>query len=215
MQIAAMGVYVNDNPQPGEASITSAAGAYFVYAALSGTHITPVDTIVTLNGVPLMHAPGIGFPYFTVDPTGPLPVPAADGFLHITASSASAQSSRVLNLPCPGLVPVVSNPAAGSSLAGSPTLEFSWGDLGAVPGILFNGPVSIGLMPVDAVTGVPAGIGTGTGLAMTDTGVSLAVPALGPAGSAYRATMIVYGNGILDGNTGGICGRVQSWSYAQ
>jgi len=212
MQVATQhGLYVIDLPQPGEASMSG-----FVLAEMSGTFSTPADTVVTVNGVPLIHAPGLAPAWFVVDPNGPQPAVGADGFLHISASSASANASRLLDLQCPARVVVATSPAPGSSLAGAAALDMAWTKLPQnntlfVTGSFSMDPPAAMLAQYDLATGAivgPVGMNVLSQAAL-DTGIAVQ-PA---AATGYVAELRYPGIYKLDGNSGGYCGRAQRYTY--
>jgi hypothetical protein len=162
VHIATMhGLYVVDNPQPGEPSMRG-----WVFIAFRGNSQAtwPQDLVVTVNGVPLIHdpAPGTAAGYYIVDPQGQQPVLGADGFLHVTASSRSAKTSRLLDLPCPAPVVITSTPAAGSSLGGAASLDLAWTALPQNAALFANGGFNVDmpntrLLSYDVVTGYANG----------------------------------------------------------
>jgi len=110
LQIATRGLFVVDQPRLGEANITG-----YLIAQLAGGGGTPADTVVTLNGVRLVPMPGTVAGYFIVDPAGPQPALGPDGFLHLVASSVSANNTRQLNLPCSQPVVETTDPVASTT----------------------------------------------------------------------------------------------------
>jgi len=214
MQIATQhGLYLVDLPMPGEA-----AASGFVLAALAGSYFTPADTVVTVNGVQLIHAPGLAAMYFIVDPNGPQPALGADGMLHITASSASAKSSRTLNLTCPARVVVTTSPAAGASLGGAGVLDMAWSPLPQNVPLFITGsfsmdPPTARLFGEDLATGVTTEFVGQSFLSQASTGTS--IPVQPTASTGYMAELRYPGTYLLDGNSGGYCGRAQRYTYTQ
>jgi hypothetical protein len=209
MQIATEhGMFVIDHPGAGEASMTG-----WVLAMLAGDHSTPADTIVTINGVPLVHSPGLAPAWFQVDPAGPQPTVGADGFLHIVASSASTRTLRTLDLACP-TNQVTSDPAEGASLAGVSSLNLSWSPLvqnAAAVLSFFDGPTA-SLYSYDVATDQTTGGIAFQFLDQTMTSTSLPVTPSGSTG--YLAKFRYPGQYLLDGNTGGVCGREARLYYS-
>ena len=122
-------LFFNDVPALGEPRISG-----LVVVQKSDGSPTPADMVVNLNGVDLVHAVLGGTPspsYFTVDPSGPQPTIGADGFLHLTASSASQGLTRTLHLACPFAVDLTLTPPAGASLSGATSVRLDW--TGALP----------------------------------------------------------------------------------
>ena len=218
MQISTRdGLYVVDQPVPGEASM-----AGFVLASQSGSGATPVDTVVTVNGVALIHKPGAAPPWFIVNPEGPQPAVGADGFLHVVATSTSARASRVLNLACPVRVVVTTSPPIGSSLTGATALDMAWtlfpqnaaltsGSSGITFGI--DVPQAI-LSNYDVATGtIGPRLATFQMYDQTTQSAQLAVQPT--ASTGYVAELSYPGIYVLDGNSGGYCGRVQRYEFTK
>lgn len=214
MQVATQhGLYLVDLPQPGEASVQG-----FVLASLSGSHATPADTVVTVNGVALMHAPGLAAAWFIVDPQGPQPALGADGLLHIVASSASAKATRALDLACPVRVVVASDPAPGSSLGAAAALDIAWTPLPQNVPLFITGsfsmdPPAAHLFSYDLASGTIGAFVGQSFLGQDATSTSIAVQP--SASSGYLAELRYPGVYNLDGNSGGYCGRAQRYTYLQ
>jgi hypothetical protein len=214
MQIATQhGLYVIDLPQPGEASM-----AGFVLAELSGSFVTPADTVVSVNGVPLIHAPGLAPAWFIVDPNGPQPAVGADGFLHLSATSASTGTSRLLDLQCPARVVVATSPAPGASLGGAALLDMAWTKLPQNNSLFVTGSFSMDpptalLAQYDVATGTIVGPVGMNVLSQASLGTSITV--LPTAASGYVSELRYPGIYKLDGNSGGYCGRAQRYTYLQ
>jgi hypothetical protein len=208
MQMATTGLYVIDNPGPGEVAVSG-----MVLVVLSGGGAAPADTVVTLNGVALAHwsvNPG----YFVANPSGPQPSLGVDGFLHLVASSVSASTRRALDLACPARIDVTANPAVGSSLAGTSALTLAWAGFPQnVPAVMnFFTPPSAALYGYDAATNTLAGSVAFQMLFQTSTSASLAVAPTSAAG--YLAELRYPGVYLLDGNSGGVCGRAERFSFS-
>jgi len=167
--------------------------------------------VVTLNGVALAHwstSPS----YFVVSPTGPQPVLGADGFIHLVASSVSARSSRPLDLACPAQIAVTATPAPGASLAGVATLVLTWPALPQnVPSVMnFFTPPSATLFAYDPATNT---LGGGTGFQALFQASTSAALAVAPVPAGYLAELRYPGLYLLDGNSGGVCGRAQRFAF--
>jgi hypothetical protein len=212
MQIATThGMNVIEHPDVGQASMTG-----FVQAALAGDHTTPSDTIVTLNGVRLVHVPGLAPAWFQVDPAGVQPVVGADGFLHITASSVSANTTRTLNLPCPAHMPVTTTPVEDSSLSGVDAVTLAWPFplvQNAASVLTFFDPASVTLASYDLVSGtVTGGISF---VSLPQTAMSATVP-VGPTNSTGYVVKFNYpGQYVLDGNSGGVCAVEERFLFSR
>lgn len=205
------GMFLVDLAQPGEAAVGG-----FVLAALAGTLATPADTVVTINGVRLVHATGLAAAWFTVDPNGPQPAIAADNIMHIVASSVSANQKKQLDLQCPARVIVATSPAVGHSLTGAATLDMAWTVLPQNVTLATAGnfvpPPTAGLFPYDLASGTISGAGELNFLNQTSTVTSLPVM---PTASGYMAELRFPGIYHFDGNSGGFCGRAQRYAYLQ
>jgi hypothetical protein len=211
-------LFFNDRPALGEPSIS---GLVVVIQAATQGAPPPADTVVTLNGVQLVHAVlggAVSPMYFTVDPAGTQPTIAPDGFLHLNASSASTGASRTLNLACPDAVAATLTPAPGASLSGAPSVKLSWPS-GSLPvqardftafGLV--GP-SASLHGFDGATGSMSSIANPQLLAPDSGGATLAVGAT--TASGYAVELRYPGVFFLDGETGGACGRTQRFIYVK
>ena len=216
MQIATQhGLYVVDLPMPGEASMTG-----YVLAAFAGSYFTPADTVVTVNGVQLIHPPipGIQPMFFIVDPNGPQPAVGVDGMLHISASSASTKSTRTLNLPCPARAVVTTSPAAGASLAGAGALDMAWSPLPQNVSLFITGsfsmdPAAARLFGYDLAAGTLGEFVGGADLGQAS--VDASIPVQPTTSTGYVAELRYPGVYFLDGNSGGYCGRAQRYTYTQ
>jgi len=214
LQVATqLGMYLVDLPQPGEASMSG-----FVLAMTSGSYFTPADTVVTVNGTPLIHAPGLAPAWFIVDPNGAQPAVGADNMLHIVASSASINSKRQLDLQCPARAVVATSPAPGFSLGGAQTLDMAWTALPQnVAYILtanFVGPPSAMLFSYDLAADTITGF-VGQAGALGQQSTTASIPVHPTASTGYLAELRYPGIYKLDGNSGGMCGRAQRFTYLQ
>jgi hypothetical protein len=212
MQIAtAHGINVIEHRDVGEASMTG-----FVQAALAGDHTTPSDTVVTLNGARLVHVPGLAPAWFEVDPAGEQPVLGADGFLHITASSVSANTTRTLNLPCPAHLPVTTTPVEDSSLSGAPAVTLAWAFplvQNAAAVLTFFDPPSVTLASYDLVSGTVTG---GISFVSLPQSAMDATVAVAPTNSSGYVVKFNYpGQYVLDGNSGGVCAVEERFLFSR
>jgi hypothetical protein len=200
LQMATRGLFVIDAPAAGEAAI----------AGLVNT-VSPLDAIITLNGVPLVP---FSQNFFTVNPTGPQPTLGADGILHLVLSSASAKATRLLDLVCPARLDVTATPAVGSSLAGASAVTLSWSSFPQnTPSVInFFDPNHAQLDAFDPATGAVEPLSAFVILDQTKTSVSLPVRAVPSAG--HLARLRYAGQYLLDGNSGGVCGREEHLSFA-
>lgn len=208
-------LFFHDEPLHGETSVT---GLITVIPGGAQGGPPPADTVVTLNGIPLVRAVA-GGSNFKVDPAGPQPTVGADGFLHITASSASASAQRVLNLACPFAIPVTLTPSEGASLSGVAQVQLAW-PAGSLPvqGRDFSAfglvAPSVTLLGFDAATNVTSFLGSNPQpLAAAATGATLAVSPT--TASAYMVELRYPGVFFIDGQTGGACGRTRRFHFAR
>jgi hypothetical protein len=215
---AAAGLYLVD-PAAGEAAVQGFVVVTFG-PIRAGTFIPPADTVVTMNGVPLLRDPKLNGAFFRVDPNGPQPQIGTGGQMVLVASATDPNSGkpiqRTLVLPCPSDVEVSSTPAIGSSLAGSPSINIT------SPSnitINVNVPIVAQVFPQATLFGydratrslVPSGgpnnIGPGP--------LNVTVPVTPTAGDAYLLDLRWLGQFILDGQTGGFCGLAKRWTYTK
>jgi hypothetical protein len=110
------GLYLVDNPSPGEASVAG----YVLPFGPSGSAIVPDN--VTINGVPLVHSPTDVRWY--VDPAGPQPVIGSN--LAMTIRVSSGGSAKSFTFSCAARVAFATTPAAGASLAGVDSVRATW-----------------------------------------------------------------------------------------
>ena len=211
-QIGAVGggLYLVD-PAAGEASVQG-----LVIVTLD-KGVPPADTVVTINGVALVHAPPSDDRYFKVDPSGPRPPVSPGGRLILAAASASAGVARQLVLPCAPDVAVGTSPAMGSSLSGTGNLQLTFPvDLTLNPAGI---PALAGVSPVitldgyDPATRVLTG-GSPHAIGAGQLGVSL------PVGSTPSSEWLVDlrwpGLFIADGgDSGAFCGLVKRWVHSK
>jgi hypothetical protein len=202
------GLFVIDHPAAGEPSISG------MVLVMAGKSYPPADTVVTLDGVQLVRVPGLAPRYWQVDPAGPQPALGADGVLHLSATSSAG--SRLLDLACPATVSVTATPAAGSSLAGVATLGLSWDAL--LPAYTST-EASFGIAPPSAsLFGYTAGTNT-LGAAVDSHSIDPSVPSTtltvgATASTGYLSEIRYPGVYLLDGNSGGVCGRTVRTAFA-
>jgi hypothetical protein len=213
------GLYLQD-AGPGEPSVRG-----FVVVTLgspaSGTgFLPPADTVVTMNGVPLLRDPNLNGTFFRVDPAGPQPKIGTGGQMVLVATGTDPQSGkpiqRSLVLPCPRDITVSSTPAIGSSLAGSPSVTIT-----SPSDITFNVGVVIaaGNFPQATLFGFDRATRTflpsGSPLNIAPGPLSTTVPVKPTTGDAYLLDLRWPGTFILDGQTGGFCGLAKRWTYTK
>lgn len=211
---AAGGLYLVD-PARGEPSVQG-----FVVVTLGpisgGSFIPPADTIVTMNGVPLLRDPNLNGAYWRLDPAGPQPVIGTGGTMVLVAASASQGVQRVLVLPCPHDVVVTATPAFGSALAPGDVLHLASDSeltlnpviasmAGDFPTAMLSGydPATRGLLPAGAPVLIPPGP------------LSLDVPVAPTTGAAYLLDLRWPGTWVVDGQTGGFCGLAKRWMFGK
>ncbi len=211
-QIGAVGggLYLVD-PAAGEASVQG-----LVIVTLD-KGFPPADTVVTINGLALVHAPPSDDRYFKVDPNGTQPPVHPGGRMILAASSASAGVARQLVLPCATDVAVGTTPAVGASLATVTNLQLTFSsDLTLNPA----GIVSLaGITPTTMLGGYDAATRTFTAGSPHAVGAGQ----LGltfPVGTTPAQTWLIDlrwpGLFIPDGgDSGAFCGLAKRWTYAK
>ena len=195
-----------------------------ILVAPTGTHgsgAPPDDTVVTINGVPLVHAPGdpsFSARYFVVDPAGQQPLIAADGFLHISAASSATGASRALNLACPFALAATLTPPPGALAPGTDQIQLAW-PAGALPvqsrdySAFGLTAATVTLRGFELATQVLSFVSNSQPLAADATG---AIVPLGiTTASGYAVDVAFPGIFFVDGETGGVCGRVQRFVYSK
>jgi hypothetical protein len=211
-QIGAVGggVYLVD-PAAGEAAVQG-----MVIVTLD-KGFPPSDTVVTINGVPLIPAPLADARYFLVNPNGPQPVAHPGGRMILAASSASAGVERQLVLPCASDVAVASTPAVGASLAGLVNLQLS-----------FPSDLTLNTAPIVALAGISPTVMLGGYDPATRTFTAGSPHAIGagqlgvtfPVGSTTAQGWLLDirwpGLFIADGgDSGAFCGLAKRWTYTK
>jgi len=211
-----LGLYLVD-PAQGEASVQG-----FVVVTLgpigTGNFVPPADTVVTMNGVPLLRDPNLNGAFWRVDPAGPQPVIGTGGTMVLVATATvdARAVQRTLVLPCAHDVEVTATPAFGSALAPGDVLHLSSAsDLtlntgiaslaGSYPTAMLSGydPATRALLP----GGGPVLISPGP--------LALDVTVAPTAGAAYLLDLRWPGAWVVDGQTGGFCGLAKRWMFAR
>jgi hypothetical protein len=202
-QFAVNSLFYNPRPAAGE-------GQWQGYVYVAASFVLPADLTVTFNGVPLVRGP-LGW---VVVPAGAQPAPDAAGNLVVVASSVSAKISRSLTLPCAPDVAVTADPVEGSSLSGVAAVALSY-DAALTAGdttIPISQYASGTLYGYDAASDTLGNVVSFVyAIGLTSTSLTVA-PTSSPG---YAAQLTYPGLYILDGNTGGSCGRVKRLFFAQ
>jgi hypothetical protein len=208
------GLYLVD-PVSGEPSVT---GLVVVTLGPIGTgnFIPPADTVVTMNGVPLLRDPNLNGAYWRVDPAGPQPVVGSGGrmVLVATATIGGVPTERTLVLPCPSDVSVSSTPPAGSTIAPGSTVHVSSpSDLTLNVGV----PLMASKYPEATLYGYDPATRSlapaGAPMFLAPGPLSVDVTAAPTAAPAYLFDLRWPGQLVLDGETGGFCGLAKRWAY--
>jgi hypothetical protein len=212
-EIGANDLFFNPAPAAGEVSLSGFVVVTFGSVS-SGSFIPPADSIVTANGVALLRDPALNGAYWRVDPAGVQPAADVNGRLTLAATSSSANLSRTLTLTCAPDETIIGAPAEGSSLAGVDAIELSW-----APSLTSH----VTSFPVPEIASArlwgfdPAASLLGNAIsfvyAVGTVGTTLAV---GPTDSpAFAAEVRWPGQYLLDGQSGGQCGRVKRLVYSK
>ncbi|HEY6794514.1 MAG TPA: hypothetical protein VI248_07510, partial [Kineosporiaceae bacterium] len=217
---AANGLYLVD-PAKGEPSVQ---GFVVVNLGASGGGLpgdAPADTVVTMNGVPLLRDPALNGNFFRLDPAGPQPVIGSGGQMVLVATGTDPKDGkpiqRQLVLPCPKDIQVSSTPAIGSLIAvGDPPLHItSTSDITLNVGV----PLMANIFPAAELFGYVRATRT---LAPSAAAINIApgpldvtVPVTATTADAYLLDLRWPGVFILDGQTGGFCGLAKRWTYAK
>ncbi|MFL5377907.1 MAG: PKD domain-containing protein [Myxococcales bacterium] len=216
---AGQGLYLQD-PTPGQPTVS---GFVVVTLGAAGGGLpgnAPADTVVTLNGVPLLRDPALDGNFFRLEPAGPQPRIGWGGQMVLVATGTDPKDGkpiqRQLVLPCPNDITVSSTPAIGSSLAGAATLTVtSPSDITLNIGI----PLMNGIFPQATLFGYNRATRTlapsGSPVNIAPGPLALTVPVTATTGDAYLLDLRWPGHFILDGQTGGFCGLAKRWTYAK
>jgi hypothetical protein len=216
---AQQGLYLQD-PAPGEPSVRGLLNVSLGAAGGGLPGSAPADTVVTMNGVPLLRDPNLNGNFFRLDPAGPQPKIGTGGQMVLVATATDPKTGkpiqRSLVLPCPSDVTVSSTPAIGSSLAGAPSVTIT-----SPSDITFNVGVAIaaGNFPQATLFGFDRQTRTflpsGSPHNVAPGPVSITLPVTPTTGDAYLLDLRWPGTFILDGQTGGFCGLAKRWTYAK
>ncbi|MFL5394671.1 MAG: PKD domain-containing protein [Myxococcales bacterium] len=216
---AGQGLYLQD-PTPGQPTVS---GFVVVTLGAAGGGLpgnAPADTVVTLNGVPLLRDPALDGNFFRLEPAGPQPRIGWGGQMVLVATGTDPKDGkpiqRQLVLPCPNDITVSSTPAIGSSLAGAATLTVtSPSDITLNIGI----PLMNGIFPQATLFGYNRATRTlapsGSPVNIAPGPLAVTVPVTATTGDAYLLDLRWPGHFILDGQTGGFCGLAKRWTYAK
>jgi hypothetical protein len=210
------GLYLVD-PAKGEASVQGWVVVTFGPVG-AGNFIPPADTVVTMNGVPLLRDPALNGAYWRLDPAGPQPHIGSGGTMELVASATVSGSpiQRTLVLPCPSDVAVTSTPAVGSVIAAGTPLHLSTtADLTLNVGIAAMASILpeatlYGYDPASrAITGIqsPQLLGPGA--------LDLSLPVAATAAPDYLVDLRWPGHWVIDGQSGGFCGLAKRLTYTK
>ena len=213
------GLYLQD-PTPGEPSVRGFVVVTLGSPASGSGFLPPADTVVTMNGVPLLRDPALNGSFFRLDPAGPQPRIGTGGQMVLVATGTDPQSGkqiqRSLVLPCPNDITVSSTPGIGSSLAGATSVTIT-----SPSDITFNLGVGIAAwnFPQATLFGYQRAavniVASGSPHNIAPGPLSITVPVTPTAGDAYLLDLRWPGTFILDGQTGGFCGLAKRWTYAK
>jgi hypothetical protein len=216
---AAQGLYLED-PAAGEPTVS---GFVVVNLGASGGGLpgnAPADTVVTMNGVPLLRDPNLNGNFFRLDPAGPKPSIGWGGQMVLVATGTDPKDGkpiqRTLVLPCPTDIEVTSNPEIGSVITGTPSLHItSPSDITLNVGVPLMANIfpTVQLFGYDRATRTLAPSGTAQNIAPGPLDVT--VPVTPTAADAFLLDLRWPGVFILDGQTGGFCGLAKRWTYAK
>jgi hypothetical protein len=209
-------LYFVDQPLQNEPAL----GGY-VHVLCKNTTNLPGDLVVTVNGVKLVKATD-----FRASASGAQVKLGADGMLHVSASSVSANKSVTLDLPCAPLLTLTSTPAAGSSLAGAQSVSVDWSPpseqmpQNTTGGIGFAGwvysPPTAQLDSYDLAANRAAGIIDSPLLSQAATGVTLLLRTQS-ASTGYFVAITYPGQltFVPDLSTFGYCGRSPRLTFSR
>jgi hypothetical protein len=216
---AANGLYLVD-PAAGEASVQGWVVVTLGAIGGGGGFLPPADTVVTLNGVPLLRDPALNGTFFRLDPAGPQPVVGSGGQMVVVASGSDPQSGkpiqRQLVMDCPSDIQVDSTPMVGGSLAGASTVRVT-----SSSNLTFNVgvPLMINTFPQAALYGYdPASRSlapSGSPQNIAPGPLEVTLPVTATAAGAYLLDLRWPGRFVLDGQSGGFCGLAKRWTYTK
>jgi hypothetical protein len=184
----------------------------------SVSQLPPLDTIVTLNGIPLLRRTDANGLEWIIDPAQPAPAVGPGGQIVLIASATltsvdnngvvtSTPIKRQLVLPCAADIDLTTTPSAGGVITGLPSVNLSSpSDITLnAPSPIFSGTsTEVVLMSYDrasrAIT--PSGVGFGLGPGPLNTDV-VVTPT---RGDAYIMELSWPGPFVVDGQSGGFCG---------
>jgi K319-like protein len=216
---AAQGLYLQD-PAAGEPTVS---GFVVVNLAASGGGLpgnAPADTVVTLNGVPLLRDPKLNGNFFRLDPAGPQPSIGWGGQMVLVATGTDPKDGkpiqRQLAMDCPKDIQVTPAPPIGSVITGTPSLHItSPSDITLNVGV----PLMANIFPTVQLFGYVRATRTlapsGAAINIAPGPLDVTVPVTPTAADAYLLDLRWPGVFILDGQTGGFCGLAKRWTYAK
>ena len=206
-EIGANNLFFNPTPATGQVSLSG-------FVVVTGNFVLPDDTVVTANGAVLLRDPMLNGSYWRVDPAGAQPQVGDNGQLTLSASSASSKLSRTLTFACAPDETITATPAEGSSLTGVATLSLSWAAslTSRVTSVPVPENASALLWGYDSATNTLGNAVTFV-YAVDKLGTTIVV---GPTDSPGFAVEVRWpGQYLLDGQSGGQCGRVKRLAFAQ
>ena len=110
---AASGLYLQD-PTPGEPTVQGLVNVTLGSAGGGLPGNAPADTVVTMNGVPLLRDPNLNGNFWRLDPKGPQPTIGSGGQMVLVATAidpkTGKQIQRQLVMDCPRDIAVTSTP---------------------------------------------------------------------------------------------------------
>jgi len=217
---AQQGLYIQD-PTPGEPTVRGFLNVSLGAAGGGLPGNAPADTVVTINGVPMLRDPTLNGNFFRMDAAGPQPKIGTGGQMVIVATATDPKTGkpiqRSLVFPCPKDITVSSTPAIGSSLAGAASVTIT-----SPSDISFNIGVGIAagnfpqatLFGYDRATVTISPSGSPHNIAPGPLNITVPVTP-SAAGDAYLLDLRWPGLFILDGQTGGFCGLAKRWTYTK
>jgi len=213
------GLYLQD-PGPGEPTVRGFVSLTLGSPASGTGFLPPADTVLTMNGVPMLRDPTLNGTFFRIDPNGPQPRIGTGGQMVLVATATDPQTGkqiqRSLVLPCPTDIQVSSTPAIGSSLAGATSINIT-----SPSNITLNVgvPIVASLFPQATLFGYDRATRTflpsGSPRNIPPGPLNITVPVKPTTGDAYLLDLRWLGQFILDGQTGGFCGLAKRWTYTK